>query len=123
MKNILNYLPFIVVIIAQFLVNNYIMILIFTILIGFLASFKIERKRVFLKSFIIGLVVFTTVFLIYESRVDYINGLLVNIGLSRFFIYVLFPVFSALNMSILFYCGYKTGQLLFDKKVANENSY
>lgn len=123
MKKILNYLPFIVVLIPQFLINNYIIILLFTILIGFLSFFTIERKRVFLKCFLFGIAVFTTVFLIYESRVDYVNGLLINLGLSRLFIYVVFPVFSALNTTILFFFGYKTAQLFFDKKSVTENSY
>ncbi|WP_264523083.1 hypothetical protein [Flavobacterium sp. N502536] len=118
MKNILNYLPYIVVILAQFLINNYIIIIIFTILTGFVAAFKIEHKKVFLKSFIIGLVVFTIVFLIYESRVEYVKGLLVNLGLSSLFIYVFFPLFNALNTAILFLFGYKIGTLVLERKLA-----
>ncbi|MCC9018881.1 MULTISPECIES: hypothetical protein [Flavobacterium] len=118
MKNILNYLPFIVVLLAQFLINNYTVILLFTILTGFIAAFKIERKRVFLKCFIIGLVVATTVFLIYESRVAYVKDLLVNLGLSSLFIYVFFPLFNALNTAILFFFGYKTGTLVLERRLA-----
>jgi hypothetical protein len=119
MKNLLNYLPYIVVLIAPFLINNYTIILISTILIGFIAAFKIERKKVFLKCFIIGIVVFTIVFLIYQSRVDYVKGLLVNLGLSSVFIFVLFPLFNALNTAILFFFGYKMGVLFYDRKLIN----
>ena len=121
MKKILNYLPFIVVLLAQFLINNYTIILIFTILIGFLAAFKIERKRVFLKNFIIGLIVFTAVFLLYESRVEYVKSLFVNLGLSSVFIYVLFPLFNALNTAILFAFGFKIGALVADRKLVKNN--
>lgn len=117
MKNILNYLPYIVVLLAQFLINNYTAILILTIVTGFIAGFKIENKRVFLKCFLIGLVVSTTVFLIYESRVEYVKELLVNIGLSSIFIYVLFPLFNALNTAILFFFGYKIGTLILERKL------
>ncbi|MFW0739596.1 hypothetical protein [Flavobacterium sp. T12S277] len=118
MKNILNYLPYIVVLLAQFFINNYNIIVILTILTGFVAAFKIENKRVFLKSFLVGLVAFTIVFLIYESRVEYVKDLLVNIGLPGLFIYVLFPLFSALNTAILFFIGYKTGRLVLERKLA-----
>ncbi|BFM44001.1 hypothetical protein CFS9_26420 [Flavobacterium sp. CFS9] len=117
MKNILNYLPYIVVLLAQFLINNYTVILILTIVTGFIAGFKIENKSVFLKCFLIGLVVSTTVFLIYESRVEYVKELLVNIGLSSLFIYVLFPLFNALNTAILFFFGYKIGTLILERKL------
>lgn len=116
MKNILNYLPYIVVLIAQFLINNYAIILITTILIGFIAAFTIERKRVFLKSFLIAIVVFTTVFLIYQSRIEYLKGILENLGLSSVLIYLLFPLFNALNTAILFLIGYKIGVLFNDRK-------
>ncbi|OHT45874.1 hypothetical protein [Flavobacterium tructae] len=117
MKNILNYLPYVVVLLAQFLINNYTVILILTIVTGFIAAFKIENKRVFLKCFLIGLVVATTVFLIYESRVEYVKELFVNIGLSSLFIYVLFPLFNALNTAILFFFGYKIGTLVLERKL------
>lgn len=118
MKNILNYLPYIVVLLAQFLINNYTIILLFTIVTGFIAAFRIEQKRVFLKCFIIGFVVATTVFLIYESRVEYVKDLLVNLGLSSLFIYVFFPLFNALNTAILFFFGYKTGTLILERRLA-----
>jgi CDP-diglyceride synthetase len=121
MKKTLNYLPFIVVLLAQFLINNYTIILIFTILIGFLAAFKIERKSVFLKNFIIGLIVFTAVFLLYESRVEYVKSLFVNLGLSSVFIYVMFPLFNALNTAILFAFGFKIGGLVADRKLVKNN--
>lgn len=117
MKNILNYLPYVVVLLAQFLINNYTVILILTIVTGFIAAFKIENKRVFLKCFLIALVVATTVFLIYESRVEYVKELFVNIGLSSLFIYVLFPLFNALNTAILFFFGYKIGTLVLERKL------
>jgi len=116
MKNILNYLPYIVVLITQFLINNYTIILLTTILIGFIAAFTIERKRVFLKSFLIAIVVFTTVFLIYQSRIEYLKGILENLGLSSVLIYVLFPLFNALNTAILFLIGYKIGVLFNERK-------
>ncbi|WP_264529214.1 hypothetical protein [Flavobacterium sp. N502540] len=117
MKNILNYLPYIVVLLAQFLINNYTVILLITILTGFIAAFKMEHQRVFFKSFIIGLVVFTIIFLIYQSRVEYVKDLLVNLGLPSLFIYVFFPLFSALNTAILFFIGYKTGRLILERKL------
>ncbi len=120
MKKILNYLPYIVVLITQFLIDNYTIILISTILIGFIAAFRIEHKKVFLKSFVTAFIVFTTVFLIYQSRVDYVRDILVNLGLSSVFIYVFFPLLNALNTAILFFFGYKIGTLFIKKKSMSE---
>ncbi|MFH7014646.1 hypothetical protein [Flavobacterium sp. FlaQc-47] len=122
MKNIFNYAPYVFVLIIQFLINNYTIILISTILIGFVAAFKIERKKVFLKSFIIGIVVFTTVFFIYESRIEYVKTLIVNLGLPNVLIYVFFPLFNALNTSILFFFGYKIGVFIRDEKLEKTKS-
>ncbi len=121
MKKILNYLPYILVVLIQFLVNNYTVILVSIIAIGAIASFRIERQKVFLKSFVIALIVFVTVFLVYQSRVDYVKGLLVNLGLPGSFVLVLFPVLNALNTAILFFFGYKMGTLFTKKKgISNE---
>lgn len=123
MKKIFNYLPYVLIVLIQFLVNNYTAILVSIILLGVIASFRIKRKGVFLKSFLIALIVFTTVFLVYQSRVEYIKGLLVNLGLSGGFIYVFFPILNALNTAILFFFGYKIGTLFTKKKsTSNEQS-
>lgn len=116
MKNILNYLPFVVALLAQFLINNYTVIVLFTILTGFVAAFRIERKRVFLKSFLTGVVVLTIVFLVYQSRVEYLKGLLVNLELPSVLIYVFFPLFNALNTAILFFFGYKIGTFVLERR-------
>lgn len=120
MKNILNYIPYLLVVALQFIVENYTLLLLSIILIGFLASFKIERNKVFLKSFLIAFIVFITVFLIYQSRVDYIKELLVNLGLPSLFVFVFFPLVNALNTAILFFFGYKIGTLLTKKKSIQE---
>jgi predicted permease len=117
MKKIINFSPYLVVLIAQFVIGSYTIILLATILIGFIAAFYIERKKVFLKSFLIAFLVFATVFLMYQFRVDYIKSLLENLGLPGAFIFVFFPLLNALNTAILFYFGYFIGCLV-DKKQA-----
>ena len=116
MKKILNYLPYILVILIQFLMSNYSMILMTIILIGFVSPFTIKHRKVFLKTFLMALLVFTTVFLIYQSRLGYVKELLVNLGLPEFFVFVFFPVINALNTAILFFFGYSIGNLFARRK-------
>ncbi|WP_299676664.1 hypothetical protein [uncultured Dokdonia sp.] len=121
MKKSLNYLPYVVVILIQFLMSNYTAILLAIILIGVVSSFVIKHKRVFLKSFLLALAVFGVTFFIYQSRIDYIKDLLVNLGLPGVFVFVFFPLINALNTAILFFFGYKIGKLFTRRKKETED--
>ena len=114
MKKILQYSPYLAALIPQFLISNYTIILISTILIGFFAAFKTENKKVFLKSFISALIILLPVFFIYQFRVNYVKNIFINFGLNDIFIYGI-PIINALNTSILFFFGYTINSIFFKK--------
>ncbi|AXT56529.1 MULTISPECIES: hypothetical protein [Aquimarina] len=120
MKKTLNYLPYVVALIPQFVFNNYNLILISTILIGFIAQFVIDRNKVFFKVFILEILAFSIVFFLLKERVYYLNEALNNLGFSEILIVILLPVFNAINISILFFFGYKLSNLIFLKMRSKE---
>lgn len=111
MKKIQNYLPYIFAITLQFVIPNYILLVSSTILVGLVASFYKPTKKVFLTSFLLTFIVFLVVFFIYKSRVLYLESVLNSVGLPDYFLYLIFPVFSALNVSILLLMGHILGTL------------
>lgn len=117
MKNIINYWPYIVAIALQLTIPNYTLIVLFTILIGAIAVFFIKRNRVLIKSFSLALIIFLVVFIIFRSRVVYMEDVINGLGLPSFLGLILFPVFNALNVTILFFMGYTLGKLFFKKTI------
>lgn len=111
MKYLFNYLPYIIIVGLQFVIPNYTLLMISTILVGVVASFYIKNKSIFLKSFILTFVVFAVIFFIYKSRVLYMESILNSFGLPVYSLYLIFPVFNALNVSILFLVGHKLGTI------------
>lgn len=111
----MNYLPYIIAIGLQFIIPNYTLIMVFTILTGSVAAFFIKKNSVFIKSFSVALLVFLIVFLMYKSRVVYMEDVIAGYGLPKMLSFVVFPLFSALNVAILFFMGYTLGSL-FSKK-------
>jgi hypothetical protein len=89
--------------------------MVFTVLIGGVTAFFIKKNNVFLKSFSVALLVFLIVFLLYKSRVVYMEDVIAGLGLPSMLSFILFPLFSALNVAILFFMGYTLGKL-FSKK-------
>lgn len=111
MKNLFNYLPYIIIVGLQFVMPNYTLLMLSTILVGIVASFYIKSKNIFLKSFILTFVVFVITFFIYKSRVLYMGSILNSFGLPAYSLYLIFPIFNALNVSILFLMGHKLGTM------------
>lgn len=113
MKNIIKYIPYIVVVLPQLFITNYILIIITTVLIGAIFSFYIQQEKTFLKVFVTSLISFLLLYFIFQDRVQYVVDMLGNLSLPKILALVIFPVFSALNTSILFNLGNKiTGFLL-----------
>lgn len=111
MKHLFNYLPYIIIIGLQFVIPNYTVLVLSTILVGLVASFYMPNKSVFLKSFLLTFIVFAIVFFIYKSRVLYMGAVLNSFGLPDYSLYLIFPVFNALNVAILFLVGHKLGTM------------
>lgn len=117
MKNIINYLPYCIAIVLQFIIPSYFLIVLLTVLIGIISAFFIKRRRVFIRSFSLTFLIFMLVFILYQSRIVYMGDVIASIGLPSITLYILFPLFTALNVSILFYTGYVLGTL-FSKKTS-----
>lgn len=117
MKKILNYLPYIVALVPQFIFENYTLVLVSTILIGFIAQFFIHREKVFLKIFILETIVFSIIFFLLKDRVFYLNEVSNNLGFSEILIIICFPLLNAVNVSILFFFGYKISNLLSSQMI------
>lgn len=112
MKNPINYLPYLLALLPQFIFQNYTLVIIGTILTGLIAAYFVAATRVFGKMFIIELFAFTIVFFMLKDRVAYLNGVLNSFALPAIALSIIFPVFNALNIAILFFTGYKLGRLL-----------
>ncbi|MFT5892387.1 MAG: hypothetical protein ACI9Y7_002497 [Dokdonia sp.] len=112
MKHLFNYLPYIIIIGLPFVISNYTLLVLSTIIVGLVTSFYMPNKSVFLKSFLLTFIVFVIVFFIYKSRVLYMESVLNSFGFPDASLYLIFPVFNALNVSILFLVGHKLGTLL-----------
>jgi len=114
MKKVINYIPYIIAaLLPQFIFKDYLWILISTILIGFITQLFMKNKKFFLKLFLIELVLFSIVFFIHKNRIVYLNDVAHNLELPEIVLMFLFPIFNALNISILFFLGYKLSSLLF----------
>ncbi|GAA0731504.1 hypothetical protein GCM10009430_43810 [Aquimarina litoralis] len=122
MKKILNYWPYLIALIPQFIFNNYLLIVITTFLVGLTSRFYIKNKWVLVKMFLLELLTFTIIFLIVGDRIFYLDEILLNLNLSESLLVIIFPIFNALNISILFFTGYMLGTLLFGKKIATNTA-
>lgn len=115
MKKIINLWPYFVALLPQFFVENYLWLTITLILIGCISKFFLKEKGVFLKMFLLELIVFTIVFFVFGDRVSYLHGILENSGLPSFLLSLLFILFNALNVAILFFTGYTLSSLFIKK--------
>jgi hypothetical protein len=71
---------------------------------------------VFFKMFVLELITISVVYFVYENRVLYLSGVFENLNISETFVPISFLIFNALNISILFFFGYKISSLLLNKK-------
>ncbi len=116
MKKLFNYWPYVVALLPQFIFDNYLWIMITIILIGIIANLFIKRKMVFLKMFVLELITISVVYFVYENRILYLSEVFENLNISEIFVSISFLVFNALNISILFFFGFKLSSLLLNKK-------
>ena len=112
----IKYLPYLLAVIPQILFKEYTWIVFSTIAIGFLSSLLIGRQQaVFLKIFIAELIVFGLLFFVSRDHVLYFDDVFKNLGISTALIPIVFIVFNVLNISLLFYFGYKVHNLFIRK--------
>ena len=118
MKNIINQWLYIAALLPQFLFEDYMWLVITVILIGGVSRFFLKDKRVFVKLFCLELIVFTIVFFIFQDRVFYLQGVFESIELPSILLSIVFVIFNALNIAILFFTGYKLTGLFTEKTEA-----
>lgn len=112
MKKLTSNGPYIIALIPQFIFTNYIWVLISTVLIGFIASYVVSPVKVFGKMFILEFILFFVLFFMLKERVFYLKDVLLYFQVPSMFLSIVLPIFNALNISILFFAGYKSGRLL-----------
>ena len=124
MKKVFNHWLYIVAILPQFVFEDYLWITIIVILTGWISRYFLKDKRVFIKLFILELIVFATVFFIYNDRIFYLKGVLDNLELPTILLSITFLLFNALNISILFFTGYTLNSLILNKtKIITASDY
>ena len=75
---------------------------------------------VFIKMMMIELIVFSTTLFIFKDRIFYLNGILENLEIPEILLSICIPIFNSLNVAILFFTGYKLGNLLPIKTIKLE---
>jgi hypothetical protein len=110
-----KFSPLLLALPFQFLFQDYSWIVISTILAGFVAQLLTEDKRLFLKVFIIELVIFALIFMYFSNRISYLDHVFQNLRLPEFLIGGFFVAFNALNIATLFFMGYKVSSLIIKR--------
>jgi hypothetical protein len=116
MKKLLYRAPYLIALVPQFIFEYYACIVLGVILIGLLLGSYTAEKSVFGKIFFIEALIFSVVYYTTKERVFYLGDIFTNLGVSTYLVPVLFVIFNALNIAILFFFGYKLGQLFLYRK-------
>ncbi len=104
---------FLLALLPQLLFKEYFLTLISTIIIGAIAGWFINEKRVFLKMLLVQFIFFSILFIVKRSSIFYLDQVMDNLELPYFLMPLFFIVFNSLNIAILFYFGYKLCKLIF----------
>lgn len=118
MKKIIKFTPYLIALLPQFFIGNYIWYMITIVLIGFIARYVIKPKKVFLTMFLVELVAFSVLFLVLKDRVFYVKEIVEGAGIPVLSSTMIFILFNALNIAVLFFTGYTLSQVFSTKKVA-----
>lgn len=109
----------IVAILPQFIFKNYPLIIFCTFIAGIIMSFSKEKSIPTYAIFLVELIIFSIVYLLYQHRIFYVDNIMENFGLHPYLSMVIFCLFNAVNISILYLFGYKLGKL-FSSKLSYE---
>lgn len=112
MNIIKNTLPYFLGILPQFCFQNYTVIVFITILIGFLGGYLIKSSKVFIKIAVFQFFAFIIFYIICKENIAYLNDVFENLNLPVLLLPVLFTVFNVLNISILFFFGFRLQKLI-----------
>ncbi|GGG24288.1 hypothetical protein GCM10011344_26280 [Dokdonia pacifica] len=116
MKNAIKLWPYAICLLPQFFITDYLWYMIIIIAIGFLAKFVVRPKNVFVTLFVLELVTCAILFLVFNDRVFYLNGIFENLKLPALLSPVAFILFNAINMTVLFFTGYTLGKVVSIRK-------
>lgn len=115
MKIIKKIIPYLLATLPQILIENYTLIVVFTIITGFFGGYILESKKVFFKILLIQFFVFSILFFISRDHIFYLDVVLENLGMTKILAPILFITFNVLNISILFFFGFKLQNLIVYK--------
>ncbi|HWK07169.1 MAG TPA: hypothetical protein VNS58_26235 [Puia sp.] len=105
MKKIINYWPYGLALLPQFIFADYSWVIISVVAIGMISTRFIGARNVFWKMFIIELILFSLFFFIVRDRLFYVKGVLKYFEMPEFLLLLVPPVFNALNTAVLFCVG------------------
>ncbi len=113
-----NYLPYLLALLPQVIFSQYLLVVLTTVLIGFLAAWFIEGRRVFLRMLGIQFVFFLVLFLVFQANISYLGQIMSNLKMPAIIVPILFVLFNTLNLAILFFFGYKVARMITGQKPA-----
>ena len=116
MKKILYKVPYLAALVPQFIFEDYVYIVLGVILIGLALGSYTAEKNVFWKMFFIEALLFLVVYYTTKERIFYLDNVFTNLEVSTYLVPVLFILFNALNIAVLFFFGYKLAQLFVYEK-------
>ncbi len=117
MKKIIRFCPYIIALLPQFFIQDYLWYMIVMLLIGFVSRYIIQPKKVLLTMFLIELVVFSIILLVFNDRIFYLKGVFENLALPTILSPIIFLLFNAVNVAVLYFTGYTLGRLISAKDV------
>ncbi|WP_299315150.1 hypothetical protein [uncultured Aquimarina sp.] len=120
MKKVINYWPYLLALLPQFIFTNYTLIVVTVILIGFISGYAAKNKLVVVKMIILELIVFSIVLFVYKDRIFYLDEIFKNLEIPIIMLSIVVPVFNALNITVLFFMGYTLSSLLPGKTLKLE---
>jgi len=106
-------------ILPQFIFKNYTLIALCTFLAGVIMNFSKEKSVPVYIIFLVELIIICIIYSLFKHRVIYLHTIMENFGLHPILTIVVFCLFNAVNISVLYMFGYKLGQL-FSSKLSYE---
>ena len=100
-----NYIFYILALIPQLIFTNYILVMVSTILIGFIGYSFIQQKHIFFKMFLFELLFFVIVLYFCHKNITYFYNVLKGFQISEIVVTMILILFNAINVAVLFYLG------------------
>ncbi|MEL6970386.1 MAG: hypothetical protein AAFZ63_01105 [Bacteroidota bacterium] len=105
MKKLLPGVFYLFALVPQFVFTQYEWMVAAVFLIGFCSAFAFRSGQVFWPLFIMQVLLTGIAFFLLGDRVSYLGDVLANFGIPAFALPILFVLFNALNVPLIFLFG------------------